>query len=78
MKHTNIETESNLIYPILSFPIQYYEATAQWKERKRKPSAYIENGLDLKKESKCSQCTGLGIAKSKVLRSKVVSARRYR
>ena len=42
-------------------------------KKKKKPSAYIENGLDLKKKKnlKCSQCT-VRDSKRKVLRSKVV------
>lgn len=42
------------------------------RKKKKKPSAYIENGLDLKKKNlKCSQCT-VRDSKRKVLRSKVV------
>ena len=69
-----LNLESNLIYPILSFPsIQYYEATAQWKKEKKETICIYWKWIRFKKKKnlKCSQCT-VRDSKRKVLRSKVV------
>lgn len=57
-------------YPFLVYSIMRQQLSE--RKKKKKPSAYIENGLDLKKKNlKCSQCT-VRDSKRKVLRSKVV------